>query len=203
MNFPERLSYIMKERGLLQREAAAAMGITRQAFGRYLVGAAEPDSEKLQKLARFLNLSPSYLLFGEGEDEQDREVINIPVMNLGTTEPVRQISVKKDWIKYFSVDANENTLGVAVIVDENMTPTLRKGDMVFIDTSVNAITKEGIYIIEAYGTKFVKRAKNRLDGTLLLIDDNMHYGHETLTAEQAKSLKVLGKCMFSFKANEL
>ena len=84
-----------------------------------------------------------------------------------------------------------------------MTPTLRKGDMVFIDTSVNAITKEGIYIIEAYGTKFVKRAKNRLDGTLLLIDDNMHYVHETLTAEQAKSLKVLGNCLFSFKANEL
>ena len=142
-------------------------------------------------------------MFGEGEDDQDHEVIHIPVLNLGNTEPVRQISVKKDWIKYFSVDANENTLGVAVIVDENMKPTLRKGDMIFIDTSVNAITKEGIYVIEANGVKLVKRAKNRLDGTLLLIDDNMHYGHEMLTAEQAKTIKVLGKCMFGFKASEL
>ena len=204
MSIALRLHQIMKDRGLLQRELAAVLGVTRQAFGRYLNGSVEPDREKIEKLADFLGVTPTFLMFGHDEaDDINSDSVSIPVLSLDDTNPIRLMQVKKEWITFQAMDANLASLKVAVIVDDNMDPTLRKGDMVIVDTSVKTIHKEGIYVLEVNDQKFVKRAQMRLDGRLLLIDDNIHYGHLTLDQEQVNSIRVLGKCLFGFKAKAL
>ena len=67
MPFPERLRRLRESRGLTQRELAEAIGVSRQAIGLYEAGEREPDLSTLQKLARALGTSMSYLV-GETDD---------------------------------------------------------------------------------------------------------------------------------------
>lgn len=206
MSTADRIARIMKERGLLQREAAAVMGITRQAFGRYLKGASTPDKDKIQKLAAFLNVSASYLMFGENESEfetSNGETVCIQIDSCDTAESIRMLRVNKQWLAYKALNSNLSNLRLMNITSDNMAPTINKGDVIIIDTSVTTIQSEGIYFVEANDQKFVKRAQRKMNGSLLLIDDNSRYSHSTLSLEEQAKLNVIGKCLIAFQAKEL
>ena len=206
MTIAKRLTKIMKERGLIQRDLAKAAGITRQAFGRYLAGDAMPNKEKLEKIAAFLNVSPSYLMFGESESEFEAindENATIQIQSVDSSEPVRMLRVKKGWLSLQSLNPNFSSLRIIVITGDNMKPTINPGEITLIDTSVNAIQTEGIYVIDANGQRLIKRAQRKVNGDLLLIDDNSLYCHTTLTREEAKDITVIGKCVFTLKAHAL
>lgn len=57
-----RLKDIRKEQGLLQKDLAAHLGITQQAYANYESGKREPDYDTLAKLADIFNVSVDYLL---------------------------------------------------------------------------------------------------------------------------------------------
>lgn len=46
-----------------------------------------------------------------------------------------------------------------------MSPTLNSGDIVLVDTGIAAIDIDGVYVLEAHGRLFIKRVRQRLDGS--------------------------------------
>jgi len=60
--FPNRLRELREERKLLQKEAAAQLGIGQVTYNRYECAEREPDLETLMKIAKFFNVSTDYLL---------------------------------------------------------------------------------------------------------------------------------------------
>lgn len=60
--FATRLRIIMNEQKRTQKEIADVLGISRQAISQYLDGFAQPNAEKLYKLAEYLKVSTDYLL---------------------------------------------------------------------------------------------------------------------------------------------
>ena len=61
MTFPERILEIKREKNLLQKDIAAAIGITVRIYQRYEKGEAQPTLPVLIALADYFNVSLDYL----------------------------------------------------------------------------------------------------------------------------------------------
>ena len=82
----------------------------------------------------------------------------------------------------------------AIRVDgESMEPTLRDGSIVFIDRAQCNINKEGIYVATTTAGLFIKRIRQRVDGTIELISDNTAYSPEILLPDEVQIVgRVVG-----------
>lgn len=58
----ERIKALRNEKGISQTVLANQIGLTQQAVAKWEKGVSEPDSEMLQKLASFFDVSVDYLL---------------------------------------------------------------------------------------------------------------------------------------------
>ena len=58
----ERLKLLRKERGLLQKDIADFLNISKSAYGYYEQGRNEPDIQTIVKLSEFYNVSADYIL---------------------------------------------------------------------------------------------------------------------------------------------
>ena len=69
--FGEKLMRYRKKAGLTQEALAEALGVSRQAVGKWESGATYPETEKLPLLADVLGCSLDALLRGDGEEEPE------------------------------------------------------------------------------------------------------------------------------------
>ena len=58
----KRLKSLRQEKGLLQKQVAAELGITESGYGFYEQGKRTPDSQMLKKIAAIYNVSADFLL---------------------------------------------------------------------------------------------------------------------------------------------
>lgn len=68
--FPERLRKLRKEKGLLQRELAEKLNLSRVAITHYEQGKRFPELDTLHKMADFFNVSVDYLI-GRTDDKNN------------------------------------------------------------------------------------------------------------------------------------
>ena len=65
--FPERLAALLDQKNDgNQSEAARQVGVTPQAFNRWINGIATPRGKTLEKLAHYLGTTAAYLKYGDG-----------------------------------------------------------------------------------------------------------------------------------------
>ena len=62
MIISERLTQLRKQRGLIQKDVAEAMGLDRTTYTKYERGDIKPSYETILKLADYFNVSIDYLL---------------------------------------------------------------------------------------------------------------------------------------------
>lgn len=72
--FARRLSALLRQRGLTQKELAQRTGLTPAAISRYLSGARKPRAIIVAKIAEVLDVDPSDLLGSRVEQEIDGAV---------------------------------------------------------------------------------------------------------------------------------
>lgn len=71
MTFPERIIQLKTDRDLLQKDIAAAVGLSLRAYQYYEKGQKEPTLSVLVRLADFFDVSLDYLV-GRSDDPQMR-----------------------------------------------------------------------------------------------------------------------------------
>jgi transcriptional regulator with XRE-family HTH domain len=71
MTFPERIIQLKTDRDLLQKDIAAAIGLSLRAYQYYEKGQKEPTLSVLVRLADFFDVSLDYLV-GRSDDPQMR-----------------------------------------------------------------------------------------------------------------------------------
>jgi transcriptional regulator with XRE-family HTH domain len=76
VGFPERLKELRLEKGLLQKDIADYLNITRPTVAHYENGTRKPDHEILEKLATFFDVTIDYLL-GRTNIRNEETVQNI------------------------------------------------------------------------------------------------------------------------------
>jgi phage repressor protein C with HTH and peptisase S24 domain len=114
-----------------------------------------------------------------------------PVAN----EPTEFIGFRRDWLRSaFGLDAAD--LILEIVMGDSMEPDIRDGDVLLVDTTDRTFRNFGIYVIEARAERLVKRVQRKFDGSLILISDNKMYQPESIPAEMAKEVHVVGRVLW-------
>lgn len=81
--------------------------------------------------------------------------------------------------------------------DDSMSPTVSPGAVVVIDATTDTLRGDGIYAFHHGNALPIKRLQVKFDGGLWIRSDNPAYRDEELTREEASSLNILGKAIWS------
>ncbi len=222
--FVTRLQQIVRHWPSADR-LARAVGVSPSAFRKWLKGEAEPSRERLVALADAASVPIAWLAKGEGpaprfapaEDRrrQDRtsggqmmeleEFLLLPkriaTAAAGSESPpprptAEYIAFRHDWIRSaFRIAPDE--LAMEVAVGESMHPTIRDGDLLLVDTTDQAVSGFGVYVVEVAGERLVKRLQRKVDGSLILISDNPSYQADAVPSELAQELRVIGRVVWA------
>ncbi len=130
--------------------------------------AAGEDAGQLTKSTEFLpgfkDLSIPLLAnsasMGDGDSQLHEEVV------------VGRITVSPDWavrtLKPTGLDALRFIHGYG----DSMNPTFADGDVLLVDTGVHECKVDGVYVLEANDRLYIKRVRQRLDGSYEISSDN-------------------------------
>jgi phage repressor protein C with HTH and peptisase S24 domain len=223
--FVERLQTILAHWPSADR-LAREMKVSPSAFRKWLKGEAEPSRERLVALAHVAGVGVAWLAEGEGAepvfeavaDNRRKtaagtsngqlnwaEFVLLPkrpeAAAAGAETPVapagsEYLALRQDWVRSVCGVEPEN-LRLELAVGESMTPTIRDGSVMLIDTAETSVRSFGIYVLEINGERLVKRVQRKHDGSLVLISDNSAYQPDVVPPSKAPEVTVLGRVVWA------
>jgi phage repressor protein C with HTH and peptisase S24 domain len=111
-------------------------------------------------------------------------------------ETVDTISLDKS---FFRTPINTSKVKGIQVDGDSMEPTLKDGDYVLIDETINFGTN-GIYAIQYGGQILIKRLQFKMDGTILILSDNDKYEKEAFNPKENQlPFQVLGMKILSIQ----
>jgi phage repressor protein C with HTH and peptisase S24 domain len=222
--FAARLQIIVQQWPSADR-LAKATGVSPSAFRKWLKGVAEPGRDRLVALAEAAGVNVSWLARGDGpqpdplvlaaraRSPQSTELAGNPHIaqflvlprrekpaaagsgSHAANAPTEFIGFKHDWLRT-AFDRDPGDLVLEIAIGESMEPDIRNGDLLLVDTTDRTFRNFGIYVIDARGERLVKRVQRKFDGSLILISDNKIYQPESISAELAKEVHVIGRVLW-------
>ena len=102
------------------------------------------------------------------------------------------MTFRSDWLKV-SLGLSPDHAAVISVSGNSMEPFLNDGDLILIDTGVNKVVNNDIYVIQYDDSLLIKRIQRNMDGTVIVKSDNPHYEPETFRGEMAQRLRVIGR----------
>ncbi|RXF75202.1 helix-turn-helix transcriptional regulator [Hansschlegelia zhihuaiae] len=110
-------------------------------------------------------------------------------------EPVALLAFDTEWLRRRGI--NPKNAHVLTARGDSMEPTIRSGDILLVDTSIDRIEDAGIYIVRVGGLLLLKRIHVKMNRSLTLISDNKEvYPPEEISADEAVDLYVAGRVMW-------
>jgi phage repressor protein C with HTH and peptisase S24 domain len=222
--FVSRLQFVVRQWPSADRLAKTA-GVSPSAFRKWVKGIAEPGRDRLVALAEAAGVTVSWLAQGVGAEPDQLTLANrarssqsperaadlnparflvlpkkLEAAAAGAghphvSGPTEFIGFQHDWLRSsFGRDPAE--LILEIVVGESMEPHIRNGDLLLVDTTDQTFRNFGIYVIEVRGERLVKRVQRKFDGSLILISDNSLYQPESIPAELAKEVLVIGRAVW-------
>lgn len=214
----ERLSNLMDAQGISVEDLKNAANVSYEMARRYKLGIAEPRKEKLEKIAEFLGVTPSWLQFGEGqvsihsldkEEEGDEIVFNM--LNIEASagfgsngdiiQVIRQIKYNPDQYYELYRGMNPDNVEIISVKGDSMAPTFHHGDLLFVDVTIQEYDGDGIYVFTYDGYIFVKRIQ-KTGNTFTVLSDNERYKeweiqgdcyiHGKVKVHQSQKLNFIG-----------
>ena len=202
------LRQIMEERHITQTELAKQIGVTRPSINGWLNGSV-PTSENIDALCKVLNVERSYLQNGVQPIDEDETSITIPALDrkplaiANETEGSRGVlamTFAKEWLNSRS-RTNVESIRIFNMIGTSMSPTYNEGDLLIVDTSINQINGNGVYILRQLGEEVVRRIQFELDEkTVNVIFDSKQYQNQS--TDNPNNLDVVGKVIFSYTLNK-
>lgn len=110
-------------------------------------------------------------------------------------DQVEMLAFRADWLRRRGI--NPLTAHVLTARGDSMEPTIRDGDILLVDTSIDRVMDNAIYVVVYAGRTLVKRVQLRLDGSVVLRSDNRElFEEETVPASEVPNLNVAGRVMW-------
>jgi phage repressor protein C with HTH and peptisase S24 domain len=223
--FVERLRTILTHWPSADR-LARSMGVSPSAFRKWLKGEAEPSRERLVALARATGVGVAWLAEGNGPEpvfeamagDRRRPGIHDVTPGIdwrgfvllprhpeaaaaGSETPAPPsgsefMALRHDWVRTVC-GVEPGNLALETAIGESMTPTIRDGNTLLIDTTDQTFRNFGIYVLEINEQRLVKRVQRKHDGSLVLISDNTAYQPDTVDKEAASHVRVVGRVVWA------
>jgi phage repressor protein C with HTH and peptisase S24 domain len=100
-----------------------------------------------------------------------------------------------DWLKRV-MRVDPKRLALITALGDSMTPTIRDGDLLLLDLSVDRVRDNAIYALRIGDALVVKRVQRRLDGGMRIISDNQVYPPDEVSSRDATELQIVGRVVW-------
>ncbi|WP_336800620.1 XRE family transcriptional regulator [Kaistia sp. MMO-174] len=216
----ERLRLIVRQSGGNQRVSELS-GVPLRTLNGYLSGETEPKLSTLAKVLRSCGVSISEFLAGDWlQSDATNGIVDSRSISATTGIPAGFVAVprlqvrasagrgriatidlledgefiafREDWMR--RIGLNPKFAQALTAVGDSMEPTIRDGDLLLIDRSIDRVVDNGIYVAVVGGMVVVKRVQTRLDGSVVLKSDNRdRYDDEVVPAHDVPDLIIEGR----------
>ena len=107
---------------------------------------------------------------------------------------VSHVSVNTLWIRenLASISSPSN-LAMITGYGDSMEDTFSHGDVLFVDSGVDEIKMDAVYVLNLNDELYIKRLQRRPDGSILMISDNAKYQPCTIHNSEKDTFQVLGR----------
>ena len=105
------------------------------------------------------------------------------------------LAFREDWLRKQLVTQKKN-LRVVSVSGDSMEPYLFNGDLALVDTGQAEVQDGQVYAISHSGELRIKRLIKKFNGGLAIRSDNAKYPEESLTPDEANSLKIIGRLLW-------
>jgi len=191
---------------------ARKTGIPRRTLETYLSGSAEPKASRLAEIAQAAEVSGHWLLTGEGHPGSEGEdaviafsTVSRPAMGdvsdravtaeAGkTASPNGRVDFQRRWIEAQGWRVPD--LRLVEARGDCMMPTVRDGALLLVDTSVQGLREEGIYVLDVGGVLVVRRIQFDVEGGVIATGDNPAYREQYLRRNADEKLVIFGKVVW-------
>ena len=212
----QRIARAIDESGKSMSEIGRELGISPQSVRAWKIGKNIPDVARFTALAKATGRTVAWLQ-GDGDDDAPiiiskdeieivEDAVTIPVFDaaasagLGTTafegdQVIKRMVVDRHWLKdnMPSYSSTKN-LSVITVRGDSMCPTLEDGDWILVDTGVNTLKYDAIYVAALNGDLYVKRFQKNPNGGLRMISDNKAY--DPFDIEPTAEINIIGKVIY-------
>lgn len=216
-----RIKKARKERGLTQRQLGSMLDIASTNISFWEQGINKPSTRNLKKLADALNVSIDWLEHGDKNagpeyippanawvlsndvdlsSELYRDIM-VPRLDevsqdnyLGEPNYKKLFPVRKELLQLYSLQPR--SLGALVMPDTSMEPSIAKGDMLLVDTSVKTIERDQqrIYALVKDKTKLVIcRVEEDALGKLMWTDSRGQHKAATISDREWAQYTIAGR----------
>jgi len=190
MELKERLTYLMKRRGIANAAELSRMtGLTQVAIRNYMRGIKMPNAQALIKLSRALSTTTDYLLSGSPL-RPDR----IPLLSkIPGGEPA--CWTDGDFPPGYGFeyvdrgDVTDPNAFALVVEGDSMSPRINSGDIVIVSPNT-PVTNRSIAAVALGDERTLKRVIFLDDGRILLQPENENYDPKVCEPDE---VKIIGK----------
>ena len=219
MTLAERMQFRMNELGITQEQLAEKADISQTTVSNVLSGTTKKP-RNLIEIATALGVDPIWLQSGERKTPEKNTALSTELV---TTQRDNEHRHRIDYLDVYlaaGLSGIENSdypeiistlflsdegmarlvgkrssQGVSIVnvPTDSMEPTIRKGDIVFIDTTIHCYIGDGIYAFSINGELYIKRIQKLMSGGYRMISDNQAYPSEIISDEIYTSAQFVGK----------
>lgn len=200
-DFGERLRFLLDQFDT-RVEAGEIADITPEHLASYIAGRASPRFEAIARLAGAKNVSLDWLATGAGarftgEAESDGFVAITVLADTGARfddgeAAADEVLFSRAWLRA-TIRVPDAALRLVIHRGNSNAPVIQDGDAMLVDTTMRVIIDDGLYVFPRDGKFQAKFVETFVDGRVALKSRNPDYGMQTLSAEEAGKLPVIGR----------
>ncbi|MEI2387495.1 helix-turn-helix transcriptional regulator [Breoghania sp. JC706] len=187
---------------------ARQVGISESLIRKYLAGGM-PGIEKAAQIAQAKGVSLDWLIGGEEAARKEAAVVSddfalIRRLSVSASagngalaeheDDIGTLAFRNEWLHRRGI--NPRAARALTARGDSMEPTIRDGDILLVDTSIDRVIDHAIYVVVVAGLVLVKRTQLRLDGSLRLASDNPVFAPEDIAASETDQVRIVGRVMW-------
>lgn len=193
----KRLSKLMERREITAAELSRRSGIRASSISDYLNGKYEPKQDKIDKLARALNVTPAWLMgYGRISDNLPLQAVKIPILGrVVAGVPMEAIENIEGYEDLTPSMIGRGEFFALRIKGKSMEPVMQDGDLVIVRRQ-NDIDNGDIAIVSINGDEATcKKVHFRPDGITLVGFNVSEYEPHFYSIKQVQELPltIIGK----------
>ncbi len=202
----DRIKEERERLGLTQQEVADCAGVTKRTVIGWEKGDSSPTGVQLFALME-CGVDSGYVVTSQrgGKTNIPRPgFISVPqyevAASAGNGHAVHDenvigfLEVSRDWVRNV-IHAEPGKLAIISVDGDSMEPNLKHGEQVLLDLRRNRFDNDAVYAIQIGGWLRIKRVQTLHNGNVVIKSDNPAFEPETLTADEAADLHVIGRVL--------
>lgn len=206
----DRVKLALKVSGKSKTDLWKGCGVSSATVTTWVKGPNQTISGKnLINAAQILSVNPDWLATGVGEMQSPTSIqsalikLHLTSQTQSPNQAFHKVELNPAWIKSSLEGVSIDQLTLFFMPDDTMSPTLKQGDFLLLDTQIRTVDKDGIYLLKSKAGEFLKRVNINLDGSFTIKTDNPTSNQETISKFNESGIEIVGRANVAWSERKL